>query len=112
MWHISHRGRNAVSASTVFMRDMGQIECCRHILKLFEVLNTKMAKSFMPKSFSWVARATISCHSYLAVGPSMEYKETVLVADFINDILLRSLNECSILLKDNLDVAIEELGAR
>ena len=66
-----------------------------------------MAKPFMLESFNWIIRATISRHSCLTICLSMKCKEAILVADLTNDILLRSLNNCSILLKDDLDVSIK-----
>ena len=71
-----------------------------------------MAKLFILESFNWVTRATISRYSSLTIGLCIKCKEAVLVADLANNIFLRSFNNCSILLKDNLNVAIKQLRAR
>ena len=42
----------------------------------------------------------------------MKRKEAVLVADLVNNILLKSFNNCFILLKDDFNVAIKQLRAR
>jgi hypothetical protein len=66
-----------------------------------------MAKLFMLESFNWIIRVTISHYSCLTIGLSIECKEAILVVDLTNDILLRSLNNYSILLKDDLDVFVK-----
>ena len=48
----------------------------------------------------------------MTISLSIKYKKTILVVDLINDILLKSFNNYSILLKNNLDVAVKQLRTR